>query len=46
MKVVWIMPAILIIIDLVSATVYFINGDWKRGIYWVSAAVLTASVTF
>jgi hypothetical protein len=42
----WIMPTILIVIDLASALVYGCHGDWRRLVYWIAAAVLTASVTF
>ena len=39
-------PTILIILDLFASGEQFYNGDWKRGIYWISAAVLTACVTY
>jgi len=42
----FIFPTILIILDLCASGVYFVGGDWKRGIYWIAAAVLTACVTF
>jgi len=29
-----------------AAGCYGCNGDWRKLIYWLSAAVLTASVTF
>lgn len=38
-------PVILIILDVCAAAVYFQFGDHRRGIYWVAAAVLTATVT-
>lgn len=41
-----IFPIMLIVLDLCAAGVYASQGDWRRLIYWVSAAVLTASVTF
>lgn len=46
MKTVQILPVVLILIDLGAAIGYFIAGDWKRGIYWIAAATLTATVTF
>jgi hypothetical protein len=39
-------PAILIILDLLASGGCWLSGDWKRGIYWIAAATLTACVTF
>lgn len=39
-------PVILIIVDVLAGIVYGIDGDARRAVYWVAAAVLTASVTF
>ena len=39
-------PSILIILDVISAIVYLTNGDLRKTIYWIAAAILTASVTF
>ncbi|MBQ6534615.1 MAG: hypothetical protein IJI37_05540 [Opitutales bacterium] len=40
-------PITLIILDLLAAAVYLLaDGDWRRFIYWFSAAALTASITF
>jgi hypothetical protein len=39
-------PCVLIALDISAAAVYFIAGDFKRGVYWVAAAVLTACITF
>ena len=41
-----IFPSALIVLDIASAVVSFQVGDVRRSIYWVSAAILTASVTF
>lgn len=41
-----ILPTILIVIDIGASAVYLHGADWRRAIYWFSAAVLTASVTF
>lgn len=41
-----ILPTVLMTIDLLAAIPYFVCGDWKRGIYWVAAAVLTWTVTW
>lgn len=42
----WMFPAALIVLDVLSAVCYGCHGDWRMVIYWLSAAVLTASVTF
>jgi hypothetical protein len=39
-------PALLIILDICAAIGYVPGGDWRRVIYWLAAAVLTACVTF
>jgi len=41
-----ILPTVLILIDLGASVPYFIQGDWRRGIYWVAAAVLTTTVSY
>jgi len=41
-----ILPALLIFLDAAASLVYFAAGDFRRGVYWAAAAVLTASVTF
>jgi len=38
-------PIILIILDILAASVYAANGDIRRSIYWLAAAVLTITVT-
>ena len=38
-------PIILIILDVCASIVYFTNLDWRRGVYWLAAAVLTLMVT-
>ena len=35
-----------IVVCIAAAIGYAFAGDWRRVIYWVSAAVLTSSVTF
>ena len=42
----YILPTILIIIDLGAAIVYALNKDVKMTIYWIAAAVLNICVTF
>jgi len=39
-------PVTLIVLDLGAAAVYLWAGDIRHAIYWTSAAVLTATVTF
>lgn len=39
-------PAILIVLDLCAALGWCLHGDIRRMIYWIAAAVLTASITF
>jgi len=41
-----IFPTILIALDVLAAVVYGCIGDIRHAVYWFSAAVLTASVTF
>lgn len=42
-----IFPTILITLDVLAAAVYAVqDGDIRKTIYWVSAAILTAAVTF
>lgn len=43
---VYIFPAILILLDVGAAIMCFVNGDAKKGIYWLAAAVLNVCVTF
>lgn len=42
----YIFPSVLIVLDLGAAIIYGINGDIKKLIYWIAAAVLNAVVTF
>lgn len=39
-------PSVLIALDVCAAGVYAAHGDWRRFIYWMAAAALTATVTF
>lgn len=41
-----IFPLILIIIDIIAGVIYACHGDYKKLIYWISAAVLNITVTF
>lgn len=40
-----ILPTVLMTIDVMAGVVYAFNG-MKRCIYWLAAAVLTATVTY
>ena len=39
-------PALLIVLDMGAAAIYALDGDVRRAIYWLAAAILTAAVTF
>lgn len=41
-----IFPTLLIALDILAAVVYVYGGDTKHFVYWMSAAVLTLSVTW
>jgi len=41
-----IFPIVLIVLDVCAAGVYACIGDVRHAVYWLSAAVLTATVTF
>ncbi len=42
-----ILPCILIAIDVGAAFVYAVSdGDYRKFVYWMAAAILTVSVTF
>jgi len=45
MKAQW-FPCALIALDIGASITYAYNGDWRRALYWLSAAVLTSTVTF
>lgn len=38
-------PVILIVLDILACIAYAFEGDWRRTIYWLAAAVLTVSIT-
>jgi len=40
------LPTLLIVIDIVCASVYLADGDWRKVVYWTAAASLTFVVTF
>ena len=42
----YIFPISLIVLDAFAAGIYLFNGDIKKTIYWIAAAVLNICVTF
>ena len=42
----YLFPSALILLDLGASLFYAIDGDLRRTLYWLAAAVLTACVTF
>ena len=46
MKLKYIFPLILIILDIAAGVVYGYQGDYKKLIYWLAAAILNITVTF
>jgi len=41
-----VLPTLLIAINIVSAVMYAMDSDLRHCLYWMSAAVLTATMTF
>ena len=41
-----IFPTILIVLDVFAAAVCGANGDIRKTVYWIAAAVLTTAVTW
>jgi hypothetical protein len=41
-----VLPTVLIVIDVAAAIVYLFHKDYRKAVYWLSAAILTASVTY
>ena len=39
-------PTLLIVLDVAAAIVYELDGDVRRTVYWIAAAVLTVTVTW
>ena len=40
------LPTVLMAIDVAAGIIYACNGDFKRCVYWLAAATLTATVTY
>ena len=41
-----IFPSVLIMLDVAAAAIYMYDGDIRKTIYWMAAAVLTTTVTY
>lgn len=41
----YLFPSISIVLNLGAASVYALNLDWNRTIYWLAAATLTTCIT-
>lgn len=41
-----IFPSVLMALDILAAAAYGCSCEWRKAIYWLAAATLTASVTF
>lgn len=39
-------PVLLIALDVIAAGVYAFDGDVRRTVYWMAAAILAVVVTF
>ena len=39
-------PTVLIVLDLCAAAGYAPCGDWRKVLYWLAAATITAMVTW
>jgi hypothetical protein len=39
-------PAILILLDFVAASIYYLQLDWRRGTYYILAGLIIVVVSF
>lgn len=46
MKLQYLFPAALIALEVGAAGVYFCQGNWRLGVYWVCAAICGAMITW
>ena len=46
MKFTQVLPGVMIVLEVAAAVVYAIARNPRETVYWLAAAVLTASVTF
>ena len=42
----YVFPTVLIVLDVLAALPYAWHCNWRMAIYWLSAATLTACVTY
>ena len=42
----YIFPLLLILLDVGAASIYAVQKDYKKSVYWIAAAVLKVTVTF
>jgi hypothetical protein len=40
------LPTVMIILSVLAAVAYAVNGDTRKAIYWAAGAVLNAAVTY
>lgn len=46
MRIELIIPVFMIVLSVGASVVCFWQKDWRRGLYWAAAAILTLTVTF
>ena len=46
MKHAQIFPSVRMALDIMTGLVHAWDGDWRKAVYWLAAATLTATVTF
>jgi hypothetical protein len=39
-------PTVMMALDIATSAVWYANGDIRKAVYWVAAAILTATVTY
>lgn len=42
----YLFPCTLMLLDLGAAVLYAVDGDLKKAVYWIAAAILNYCVTF
>jgi hypothetical protein len=42
----YLFPCVIIALSGGAGVVYVLDGDWRKGIYWLAAAVIGVVVTF
>ena len=42
----FVFPIIIMALSAGASIIFFFNGDWRRGLYWLFATGITAVVTF